>query len=65
MSLFNRAGKGRHIDSDRVEMLSSGRFVVRSAGGPVRFEVDGDVFLSSEPEVEVEVLPGRLPIVTA
>lgn len=64
MGLFTRAGKGRHVESERVEVRSSRGFVVR-AGGPLRFEVDGDVFVSTESRVEVEVLPAALAIVTA
>lgn len=64
MNLFNRAGKGRHVESDRVEVISSGRFAVQ-AERPPRFEIDGDVFVSTERRVEVEILPGRLRVATA
>jgi diacylglycerol kinase (ATP) len=64
MSLFNRAAKGRHVDSDEVETRSAPTFRV-ALEAPIRFEADGDVFVTHEPEVRVEILPAALEVVTA
>jgi diacylglycerol kinase family enzyme len=32
------------------------------AQGPVRFEADGDVFETEGHELELEILPGALPV---
>ena len=64
MRLFGLAGKGRHIESDRVEMRSAPTFTI-DFGRPPRFEIDGDVFVATEATVAIEVLPGRLEVVAA
>jgi diacylglycerol kinase family enzyme len=66
-ALFNKAERGRHIGSPEVELLSDRSFSVRfQAGGPPpRFEVDGDVYASSGPAVDVELLPQALEVVVA
>lgn len=62
MSLFNRAEKGRHVDQPEVEVRTAQR--VRLEGsGPVRFEADGDVFETRGGSLELEILPGALPVI--
>lgn len=62
MRLFGLAGKGRHVESERVEVHAGPRFTVAGAS-PLRFEVDGDVFVSEGSKVEVTVLPAALEVV--
>ena len=62
--LFNLAEKGRHLASARVALRGSTRFRVRCEEPP-RFEIDGDVYLSAEAEVEVEVLPRALEVIAS
>jgi YegS/Rv2252/BmrU family lipid kinase len=62
MRLFGLAGKGRHVESERVEVHAGPRFTV-AGPSPLRFEVDGDVFVSEGPSVEVVVLPAALEVV--
>jgi YegS/Rv2252/BmrU family lipid kinase len=64
MRLFGLAGKGRHVESERVEMRSAPGFAIAFAEPP-RFEVDGDVYRAAEPELRVEIVPGALEVVTA
>jgi YegS/Rv2252/BmrU family lipid kinase len=59
--LFDRAGKGRHEGLDRVETHNAPAFRV-STPGPLRFEIDGDVYASSADEVRVEVRKGALQV---
>lgn len=60
--LFNRAERGRHVGSERVDTHGARRFECRFPAPP-RFEVDGDVFVAEGTTLEVEVLPGRLEVV--
>lgn len=60
--LFGLAQKGRHVESDRVRVLSGRRFAV-TFPQPPRFEVDGDLFASATSTVEVEVLPAALDVI--
>lgn len=60
--LFNAAGKGRHVDSSRVDLRTASSFRI-SVPPPPRFEVDGDVFVSDDATIEVEVLTGALHVV--
>ena len=64
-TLFNRAERGRHVGAPEVEILSDRRFSVRfpEEGEVPRFEVDGDVFVSANHVVEVELLPKALELV--
>lgn len=62
LKLFNLAERGRHGSSDRVEILDDGSFRLRFADAP-RFEVDGEVWKSSEPTIDVRVLPGALQVI--
>ena len=64
LALFNRAEKGRHVDQKEVLMDSGTRYGM-DFGGPVRFEVDGDLFETSESVLELEILPGALKVLIA
>lgn len=61
LKLFNMAERGRHVESERVELLEDGAFRL-TFDGPVRFEMDGDVRRSAGPEIEVRCLPGALKV---
>ena len=61
MSLFSRAGKGRHVDQPEVERLESPGFRL-GFDGPPRFEIDGDLFVAEEEELTLEARPGALKI---
>ena len=60
--LFNMAERGRHVRSERVEIIDAERFRL-SFPEPPRFEMDGDVRRASEATVEVRVLPGALRVI--
>ena len=60
--LFNMAERGRHVRSERVEIIDAERFRL-SFREPPRFEMDGDVRLASDATLEVRVLPGVLRVV--
>jgi len=60
--LFNMAERGRHVRSERVEILDAPRFRLRFAEPP-RFEMDGDVRRAAQPELDVRVLPAALRVV--
>jgi diacylglycerol kinase (ATP) len=62
LKLFNLAERGRHVSSDRVEILTDTSFRIRFAEPP-RFEMDGDVRKSSEATIDVSILPGALQVV--
>jgi diacylglycerol kinase (ATP) len=62
LRLFNLAERGKHVRSDRVEVLGDSGFRL-SFDQPPRFEVDGDVRRAAEPSVELSVLPGALRVV--
>jgi diacylglycerol kinase (ATP) len=62
LQLFNWAERGRHVRSERVEILSDSRFRL-TFDAPPRFEVDGDVRRAAEATVELSVLPGALRVV--
>ena len=55
------AERGRHVSSDRVEVLGDASFRI-TFDAPPRFEVDGDVRRAAEPTVELSVLPGALKV---
>jgi diacylglycerol kinase (ATP) len=63
LNLFRLAEKGRHVSSDRVEILDDRSFRL-SFPEPVRFEMDGDVRKSESPEIEVRCLPSALAVVS-
>lgn len=62
LGLFNKAEKGRHVTSERVEVLDAPRFTL-TFDAPPRFEMDGDVRQAAEARLEVRVLPGALEVV--
>jgi len=62
LRLFNWAEKGKHIRSERVEVLGDSSFRL-TFDRPPRFEVDGDVRRAAEATVELRVLPGALRVV--
>jgi diacylglycerol kinase (ATP) len=62
LRLFNLAERGRHVTSERVEVLDDATFRVRFATPP-RFEMDGEVRLARENTVEVRVLPRALRVI--
>jgi diacylglycerol kinase (ATP) len=62
LRLFQLAEKGRHLSSDRVEILDDRSFRL-SFSEPVRFEMDGDVRRSEGSELQVRCLPGALRVV--
>lgn len=62
LSLFNLAEKGRHVTSERVEVLDDRSFRL-SFDAPPRFEMDGDVRQACASELDVRILPGALRVV--
>lgn len=62
LRLFNLAEKGRHVESERVEVLDDTGFRL-TFDAPPRFEMDGDVRQAAEAEVRVRVLPRALTVV--
>lgn len=61
LNLFRLAEKGRHVSSERVEILDDQSFRL-TFREPVRFEMDGDVRMSAGTEIEVRCLPGALQV---
>jgi diacylglycerol kinase (ATP) len=61
MQLFGRASSGTHVGQPDVEIRQapSCRLIFRE---PVRYEVDGEVYLSKGPELVVESLPAALTV---
>ncbi|MGD8599981.1 MAG: diacylglycerol kinase family lipid kinase [Gemmatimonadota bacterium] len=62
LQLFNKAEKGTHVTSEKVEIVSDATFRL-TFEDPPRFEVDGDVFRAAERTVQLSVLPDRLRVV--
>ncbi len=62
LRLFNLAERGRHVRSERVEVVSDASFRL-TFPSPPRFEMDGDLRLSETRTVEAEVRPGALGVV--
>ncbi len=60
--LFNMAERGRHVSSDKVEVLADPAFRL-TFDAPPRFEVDGDVRQARDTTIELSVLPGALKVV--
>jgi diacylglycerol kinase (ATP) len=60
--LFSLAEKGRHVTSDRVEVIDDRSFRLHF-DAPPRFEMDGDVRQASEAVMEVRSVPGALKVV--
>jgi diacylglycerol kinase family enzyme len=61
MKLFNLAERGRHVTSDRVEIVDDTGFRL-AFHEPPRFEMDGDVRKARTDVVEVQSLPGALRV---
>jgi len=64
LRLFNLAERGRHVTSERVEVIDDTSFRL-SFEAPPRFEMDGDVRRSSSAEIDVRILPGALRVVAS
>ena len=62
LKLFNRAERGLHVSSDRVEVLADKSFSLEF-DQPPRFEMDGDVRQAAGNTVEVSILPQVLGVV--
>jgi diacylglycerol kinase (ATP) len=62
LRLFNLAERGRHVTSDRVEVLDDTGFRL-DFPTPPRFEVDGDVRRAAGHTVEARVLPAALKVI--
>lgn len=62
LRLFNLAERGRHVTSDRVEVLADSGFRMEFPTPP-RFEVDGDVRRSAGHTVEARILPAALKVI--
>lgn len=60
--LFNMAEKGRHVTSEKVEVMNAPSFTVTFPHTP-RFEMDGEVRVAAERTLEVSVRPRSLPVV--
>jgi diacylglycerol kinase (ATP) len=61
LKLFNLAERGRHVTSERVEILDDASFRL-TFSEPVRFEMDGDVRKSAGTQIEVRCLAGALRV---
>lgn len=62
LRLFTMAERGRHVRSERVEVIDSRRYRV-SFDHPPRFEMDGEVRVAAASTLDVSVLPGALAVV--
>ena len=62
LRLFNLAERGRHVTSDRVEVIADSGFRMEFPAPP-RFEVDGDVRRSAGHTVEARILPAALKVI--
>jgi diacylglycerol kinase family enzyme len=62
LRLFNLAERGRHVGSDRVEIVDSPSLVLEFEVPP-RFELDGEVRRARDREIRFSVLPGALRVV--
>ena len=62
LRLFNLAERGRHVGSERVEIVDASRLTLRF-DAPPRFELDGDVRRARDREVVLSILPGALHVV--
>lgn len=62
LHLFNLAEKGRHVSSNRVELLHGQRFRL-TFEAPPRFEMDGDLRIASSHILEARVLPAALRVI--
>ena len=62
LRLFGLAEKGRHVSSERVEVLGDASFEIEFPEPP-RFEMDGEVRRAAEAVIRVRVLPKALHVV--
>jgi YegS/Rv2252/BmrU family lipid kinase len=62
LRLFNLAERGRHVGSERVEIVDARALRLRFEAPP-RFELDGEVRRARDREIELAVLPGALRVV--
>jgi YegS/Rv2252/BmrU family lipid kinase len=63
LRLFDAAGKGRHEGFPEVHARAEPAFRL-GFPGPVRFELDGDIYSSAEGALSVEVCPSALRVLT-
>lgn len=61
LRLFNLAQKGKHVASQRVEVISEPAFRL-TFPSPPRFEVDGDLRQAGHETLDLRVLPGALSV---
>lgn len=59
--LFRRVSSGAHVGHPRVRILQEPAVRVRFEG-PLRYEVDGEVYTSSGDELRIESVPGALEV---
>ncbi len=64
VALFRDAGEGKHIERPAVRVQRDHALTLRFAAPP-RFQIDGELHQARRREVEVEVVPGALRVVTA
>ena len=62
LRLFNMAERGRHVRSERVEIIDDAGFRLEFERPP-RFEMDGDVRRAVAAALEVRVLPSALRVI--
>jgi YegS/Rv2252/BmrU family lipid kinase len=62
LRLFNLAERGRHVGSERVDMLDARSVRIRF-DAPPRFELDGEVRRARDAELHLTVRPGALRVV--
>jgi YegS/Rv2252/BmrU family lipid kinase len=62
LRLFILAERGRHVGSERVGVVDARTMRIRF-DAPPRFELDGEVRRSRDPEIELTVRPGALQVV--
>jgi YegS/Rv2252/BmrU family lipid kinase len=62
LRLFNLAERGRHVGSERVDMMDASKLTLRF-DAPPRFELDGDVRRARAAEVVLSVVPQALHVV--
>jgi diacylglycerol kinase (ATP) len=62
LRLFDLVGKGRHEASDRVEVRRGSHFAI-DFEAPLRYEVDGEVYETSEGRLVVESVPAALELI--
>ncbi|MEZ5065854.1 MAG: diacylglycerol kinase family lipid kinase [bacterium] len=60
--LFGLVAKGQHVGHERVTIRHGARFEI-DFQGPLRYEVDGEVFETSGSRLVIESVPGALEIV--